>query len=213
MSRSEEWLRQGANALAGALFVFVVFSGAPMHPVTAYSGPSPSWTGRVTALSTLGLLLVGVIAGIIAYKQLMDFKGNERLKRTLALVDKLFATVGNLPSPNDAMMSLLEMPAYDESLEGQTPEVLTEYSRKLAIYYIGLSNYFDEAADMDKRQLIERDYFLSRHGNVVKTAIGLFGKWKDVVPERYYEAALVESLEEMLKDYKGAVAPVDYSAL
>jgi hypothetical protein len=52
------------------------------------------------------------------------------------------------------------------------------------------------------RQLIERDYFLSRHGNVVKTAIGLFEKWKDVVPERYYDAALVENLEEMLKDYK-----------
>jgi hypothetical protein len=30
----------------------------------------------------LGLLLVGVIAGIIAYKQFMEFKGNERLKRT-----------------------------------------------------------------------------------------------------------------------------------
>jgi len=207
VNHSEEWLRQAANVLAGALFVFVLSAGVQMHTVTI-SG-APSWTDSVGALSTLGLLVVSIIAGLIAYWQLAESKSRERRRMTMTLVNKFFVPLGSLPSPFDAMSALLDMPVHDKSLEGATKEVLKAYANKLAGYQTALTNYFDEARDMYKRDYIERDYFLSRNGNFISTALGLFKLWKGVLPER--EPALIESLKAMLKDCKES--PLDYTTL
>lgn len=173
--------------------------------------PGPSWVDILTAVSTFGLLVVAVVAGFIAYSQLDEFKNAERIKRTFALVDKYFVPVGTLPSPGEAAVTLLDLPADDASLMGKERAFYKAYATTLGKSLVILANYFDEAEDQYRRNYIDRAYFLSRHANLIKTAVSLFRKFERLTAVHYYDPALIQRLEHMLSDYKGSTPVVDFS--
>jgi hypothetical protein len=181
----------------------VIVRGMP--PEVVKSLPHDSLTDWITAISTVFLVFGALLGGLLANKQLNEFRKAELLKNTFYEVRAYSQPSGELPSPVVAFASLDDMEpnpwVVAERYKDKRQE-MTAFIRSVTIPYTILSNYLDEADDFIERKVIDSDVFLSRQYAVILETVTLLRRFKDIVPARAYKPAMLGRIEDKAQRFK-----------
>lgn len=170
----------------------------------------PSWTDVVTALSTTALVVVAIVAGLIATSQLRLTKNVTRQKVTLDLIRsytqpmvfsdyRTGAGGDRVLSPMQAYTNLINFntPLPQGPITPETGRTLVSAISELTANYYMLRNYLDEVDAFYQRRLIDREFYMARHSNVVLTAVASLTRWAQLVPGSGNDAELLERLHRI----------------
>jgi hypothetical protein len=163
---------------------------------------NPSWTDGVTAISTAVLAVAAILGGVFGAIQLNLLRRSWRVKNTFLIVKAYTARTEHGPSPMEARALLLSLSrSRVEQSENDSPEARTlrETLQKGNRYYIILKNCFDEADDLYRRNLVDRDFFLSRLSAVMWEGAQSLRRFAPLVQSRFVDTPLIERLEKCLR--------------
>jgi hypothetical protein len=175
-------------------------------------GAGSSWTDIVAATSTALLALTALVAGFVAIRQFKFLDAAERRKVTFALIREYTiatqlkdysSSTDVVRSPLQAHQKLAEIGKSELSAQstGKTSTPATSVGEVMTNYYL-LRNYLDEVDDLYSRQLIDRDFYLSRHVRIISTSVALLGKFTNIVAGVSDDTHLLGRLDKIARDFK-----------
>jgi hypothetical protein len=158
----------------------------------------------VLAIATTALAVAAIIGGYIALAQLKSTERSERIRETFSTVRAYSVPTGELPSPLMAYGRLDKKPYDDPAIAVPTlgVESLRQYVAEVSELFIILQNYFDEADDKLRRNLVDSDLFLSRQYRVMQQSAALLRRYQAFVPPQYVNEQLIARMEADAADYE-----------
>lgn len=162
-----------------------------------------AWTpDHVTALATVGLLVLAVASAIIAYIQFTNWKMDAKVERTLKHIDAWWSKAGDDPSP-DSCYESLNLKEFGTLSELKTMSMKDVPYRKAVTAFTILHNYFEKASTYMARGLMDPSLFFHGQQLIVRVSDAVLADYYTLFSaQRLYPAThqplktLMECLEQ-----------------
>ena len=189
-------------------------------------GEGPSWAEALTAFSTAALVVVtsvavvaAICAGLIALRQFKLTEEIERRRLTFDLIKSYTLETAAIEPGTGRPISVSPMQAYAQLAErlehqsGPIPRADTPTVKQavgaVMLNYIVLRNHLDEADELYRRGMIDRDLFLSRQAISILSGVEVLRRLTGFSDTSQDDATFLSRLHTLARDYVKRHTPSD----